>query len=469
MQRNILRFACAVAAALALFAAERSVATPPLKLEIHEKRLDNGLKVLVRVDHRVPVAVSMVWYRVGSIDETIGRTGVSHVLEHMMFKGTRSRGPGEFSRTIARAGGRDNAFTSRDYTAYHQRLHRDQLAIALELEADRMANLALNQEEFEKELRVVMEERRQRTEDNPQSLLYEQLMASAMLAEPSRNPIIGWMSDLQQLTLQDVSAWYETWYAPNNATLVVAGDVDPQQVFALAQRYFGPIASRALPKHKQPGEPPQTGVRRISVKAPAQLAQVAMAYRVPVLRDLEGDWEPYALSMLSAVLDGHDAARLPRTMVRESRVANAVDSSYDGIKRGSVGLFIVSGTPGAGHTVADMENAWRRQLAKLIDEGISEPEMKRVKTQLIAAEIYQQDSVFAQASQIGRFDALGLPLDTAERLRRKLEAVSAEQVREVARKYLVDDGLTVAVLDPQPFDPSRPPPTKAGESDEARH
>jgi zinc protease len=457
-----LRYVLTLFIAVVLFA--RSAAAGP-EATLHQHRLANGLKVLVKVDRRAPVVVSMVWYRVGSIDEVNGRSGVSHVLEHMMFKGTAALGAGEFSKAIGRAGGRDNAFTSREYTAYHQRLKSDRLPLAIRLEADRMANLRLDADEFAREIRVVMEERRQRTEDNPQALLYEQLLATAFLSSPARVPVIGWMSDLQSLTIDDVRTWYQDWYAPNNATLVVAGDIQPQEVFALAEQYFGPIAPRTLPERKPQEEAEQRGTRRIALKAPAELPHLAMAYRVPVLRDIDNDWEPYALSVLSAVLDGHDAARLPRALVREQRVAHSIGSSYEGLKRGP-GLFIVGGAPAAGRSVADLEAAWRGELRRLIEEGVNEQELTRVKAQVIASQVYQQDSVFALASQIGRYDALGLPLDTAERFMRKIQALTGEQLREVARRYLVDDGLTVAVLHPQPMGPSRPPPVPRASDDD---
>jgi zinc protease len=263
------------------------------------------------------------------------------------------------------------------------------------------------------------------------------------------------MSDLQSLTIAEVKAWYQSWYAPNNATLVVAGDVQPQEVFALARQHFGPIEARPLPQRKPQEEPEQRGLRRIALKAPAELPYLAMAYRVPVLRDIDNDWEPYALSVLSAVLDGYEGARLPRVLVREQQVAQSISSSYEGFRRGP-GLFIVSGAPAGGRSAADLEAAWRAELQRLTDEGVSESELARVKAQVIASQVYQRDSVFAQANQIGRYDALGLPPDTAERFLRKIQTVTREQIREVARRYLVDDGLTAAVLQPLPLDPSRP-------------
>ncbi|MGH8595340.1 MAG: M16 family metallopeptidase, partial [Gammaproteobacteria bacterium] len=255
-----------------------------------ERTLANGLEVIVKEDHRSPVAVSMVWYRAGSIDEVSGTTGVAHVLEHMMFKGTQKVPRGEFSRIIAGAGGRDNAFTSRDYTAYHQQLHKSKLALALELEADRMVNLQFSEEEFAREIKVIMEERRMRTDDNPHAQLAELMMATVYAVHPYRTPVIGWMNDLENLRLADARDWYNKWYAPNNATLVVCGDVEAENVFRLAEKFFGPIPARTLPERKSQIEPQQRGIKRINLKAPAEHPYLLMAYPVPVLRDVDTDW-----------------------------------------------------------------------------------------------------------------------------------------------------------------------------------
>jgi zinc protease len=373
------------------------------------------------------------------------------VLEHMMFKGTERVGIGEFSKRIAQVGGRSNAFTSRDYTAYHQQLRSSDIALAFELEADRMANLRMTEEEFSKEIRVVMEERRQRIADNPRALLYEQLLATVFSEHPYRTPIIGWMSDLERLQLRDAQAWYDTWYVPNNALIVVVGNVDAQEIFSLAQRYYGQIPAKPLPERVSRGEPDQLGIKRIEVKAAATQPFVAMAYRVPALRNVEQDWEPYALSVLSGVLDGYSAARLERELVRSSRVADSVETGYDGYGRGPA-LFYVSGTPAAGRSAAQFEQAWREELKRLIDHGVGEDELRRVKAQVVSAYVYQQDSMFSQANQIGRLHSVGLPYDAGDTIVRRLQAVTAEQVMAVARRYLVDDNLTVAVLNPQPLE-----------------
>ncbi len=240
----------------------------PLQAQVQEHVLGNGMKILVKEDHRAPVVTSMVWYRAGSMDEVNGSTGVAHVLEHMMFKGTKEVGPGEFSRIVARAGGRENAFTTKDSTVYHEQLHKSQLPLALRLEADRMANLLLSEEQFAREIKVVMEERRLRTDDQPKALLYEVFMATAYQVHPYRTPVVGWMTDLESMRVEDARDWHRRWYAPNNATLVVVGDVSAAEVFAEAERQFGPIAARPLPPRKPQTEPAQRGIKRLSVKSP---------------------------------------------------------------------------------------------------------------------------------------------------------------------------------------------------------
>ena len=420
-----------------------------------EHKLANGLRVIVKEDHRAPTVVSMVWYKAGSIDEVNGRTGVAHVLEHMMFKGTKAVPAGEFSKRIAAAGGRDNAFTSRDATGYHQQLHKSQLPLAFELEADRMANLVLSPEEFAKEIQVVMEERRLRTEDRANALVFEQLMATAFIAHPYRAPTVGWMSDLESMTWHDARDWYDYWYAPNNATIVVVGDVIPKDVFALAEKYFGAIKAKNLPERKPQDEPAQRGIRRIAVKAPAEQPSLMMAYRAPILRDVEKDWEPYALEMLAGVLDGHDAARLNSALVRSEKIANAVGAGYDSTQRGP-GIFMLSGVPSAGKSVAELEQALRRELAKIVTDGISNDELKRVKAQVVSSQVFQRDSIYYQAQQIGSLEIAGYPHQKMDAMIMKLREVTPDQVQAVAKKYLVDDSLTVAVLDPQPLDGAKP-------------
>ncbi len=422
-----------------------------------ETTLKNGLRVIVKEDRRAPTVVQMVWYRIGSMDEVDGASGVAHVLEHMMFKGTPSVGPGEFNKLVAAAGGRDNAFTSRDYTAYFQQVPKEKLAEMMRLEADRMRHLNVDPKEFAQEIKVVMEERRMRTDDNPQSRLFEQMNAVAFQAHPYRRPIIGWMNDLETMTAADAKAWYDTWYVPNNAFVVIVGDVDHKDVFALAEKYFGALDNRALPVRKPQVEPTQEGTRRVNVKAPAELPVLIMGYKAPVLRDVDKDVDPYALQMLAAILDGHDAARFNKKLVREDKVALSVNIDYDATARGP-GMIYLSGTPSEGKTVADLETALRAEIARIQKEGVSESELKRARAQLVAAEVYKLDSMFGQAMEIGQVETAGLPYQKLDRMLEKLQKVSAVEVQAVAKKYFTDDTLTIGVLEPQPLDgkPRRP-------------
>jgi zinc protease len=462
LKRLLQRRLCKPAWPLILVAAllHASAAAAAAMTQVSETELGNGMRILVKSDHRAPVVVCMVWYRVGSIDEVSGTTGVAHVLEHMLFKGTKAVPAGEFSRIIAEAGGRDNAFTSRDYTGYFQTLHKSQLGLALRLEADRMVNALIAPDEFQKEIRVVMEERRWRTDDRPRALVYEQLNAAAFKAHPYRNPVIGWMSDLETMSAHDARTFYERWYAPNNATLVVVGDVSTEEVLKLAREHFGQLPRKTLPQRRITDEPRQLGPQSITVRAPAELPYVLMAYKAPVLREPAKEWEPYALEMLANVLDGNEAARLNRTLVRTERIASSAGASYDGVARGP-GMFYLSGTPTQGKTADEVRQALQREIEKLIAEGVTEDELQRVKSQAVASHVYERDSMFYQAQQIGALQMAGLSPAVIDLFLEKLKAVTAEQVVEVAKKYLVDETLTVAYLDPQPLSgkkPSAPPP-----------
>jgi len=424
----------------------------------HEFIFENGLKLIVKEDHRSPVVVSLVMYKAGSIDEVNGITGVAHVLEHMMFKGTEKIPSGEFSKRIAAAGGNDNAFTSRDYTGYFQQLHKDHLPLAIELESDRMDKLQLTEAEFSKEIKVVMEERRLRTDDQAHSLLFEKMMAVAYQSHPYKRPVIGWMNDLENMTVKDAQTWYERWYAPNNAILVIVGDVDPKKVEKLARQYYGKLPTRQIPEidqRKPQIEPPQLGIKRITVKAPAELPYLIMGYHAPVIRDTSKDWEPFALAILESILDGHASARLNKSLVRERQIANSAGASYTATGRGE-GMFLLSGTPSPGKTVEELEQALRTEINQVIAHLVTEDELNRVKAQVVASQVYQLDSVFAQAMQIGRLESIGLSYHDIDGMIKKLQAVTAEQVRAVAKKYFDDDRLTIAILDPQPLELKQP-------------
>lgn len=416
-----------------------------------ETRLANGMHVVVREDHRAPTAVQMVWYRVGSIDEHDGVTGVAHVTEHMMFKGTPSVGPGEFNRRVAAIGGRDNAFTSTDYTAYFQQVPASQLKTVMTLEADRMRHLTLDPGGYGKEIQVIMEERRMRTDDQSTARVHEAMNAVAWQAHPYRRPIIGWMSDLEQMQVGDVRDWYRRWYVPNNATLVVVGDVSHARVFDWARETYGRIPARALEGRKQYEEPLQAGMRQLEVKAPADLPLLVMGWKAPRLVDPKEDVDPYALEILAQILDGHEGARLPAALVREQQVAVSVDASYDMVNRGP-SMFILQASPRPGHTVVELEQAIRQALAAVASQGVTEPELTRARSQLRAAEVYKKDSVMGQAMEIGVLETLGYGWQASSLMLDKLNAVTAADVQRVAQTYFKDEQLTIARLVPQPLD-----------------
>jgi zinc protease len=417
--------------------------------QTHEFNLSNGLKLIVREDHRAPTVAHMVWYRAGSMDETNGRTGVAHVLEHMMFKGTKKVKAGEFSRLVAAVGGRENAFTSRDYTAYFQQVEKSKLEEVIRLEADRMSNLNFDDAEFDKEIQVIMEERRLRTEDSPSSLLNESLMATAYMSSPYRHPVIGWMNDLVNMKAADARDWYRSWYAPNNATVVISGDVDPQNMLNLVEKYYGVIAPHDLPVRKPQVEPPQKGIKQVQVKAAADSAQLTMAWKVPKLEPGKLNYpEPYALELLTAVLDGYDNARLNRTLVKQEKVVNDVGVGYDMISRGPE-LFLINVTMAKGKTVAQAQASIRKAIEEIKEKGILESELKRIKVRILSDQIYKRDSIFGQAMEIGSNEMAGFSWRDIDSMLEKMQTITPAQVQEVAKKYLVDEGLTIAVLEPQ--------------------
>ncbi|MES2250048.1 MAG: pitrilysin family protein [Pseudomonadota bacterium] len=418
--------------------------------------LANGMTVIVQTDRRSPTAVQMVWVRVGSMDEVDGTTGVAHVLEHMLFKGTKSVPAGEFSRRVAALGGQENAFTMRDATGYYQQIPVGSLEQVMKLESDRFANNQWPDDEFKREIEVVKEERRLRTDDQPRALLGEQQNAAVFTASPYRRPVVGWMSDLESMTPADARAFFQRWYVPANAVLVVAGDVDVTRVRALAEKYYGSIPARAVPERKPRTEPAQRGIRRLEFKAPAEQAYVSLAFRVPQLTNIDdANSDAWALVVLSAVLDGYAGARLDRALTQgPGRVADSAGAYTGFIGRGPQ-LFMLDGVPAAGKTAETVEAALRAQVARVAKDGVGEAELARVKTQWVASETYKRDSVMAQARELGSNWIMGLPLDASERIVARLQAVTAAQVQAVAAKYFGDDQLTVATLRPLPPEPKR--------------
>ena len=426
----------------------------PVQIEasdgVQAYQLDNGMKVLVIENKRAPVVVSQVWYKVGGSYEHDGITGVSHVLEHLMFKGTPKHPAGEFSEIIAANGGKENAFTAKDYTAYFQRIANDKLELCLEMEADRMRNLSLDEDEFLKELEVVKEERRLRTDDVPTALTYERFNALAYANSPYRQPIIGWMEDLDSMTIDDARDWYRTWYAPNNATLVVAGDVNAEEVASLANKYFGPLKTSVIPPLKPRREAAQYGVQRVSVKLPAKVPYLIMGYKVPVLSTATDASEVYALEVLSGLLDGGSSARLQKNLVRGSELATSVGASYD-LYAMHDSSFMLSAIPSNDITTDAIESALKAEIKAIVQTPPTQQELDRVIAQVIASKVYEQDSNFYLAMQIGSLETTGLGWQTKQTYVDNVQAVTPEQIQQVAQKYFVDDRLTVAVLEPLPL------------------
>ncbi|THU01047.1 insulinase family protein [Lampropedia puyangensis] len=422
-------------------------------------RLANGLEVIVKPDRRAPTAINMLWVRTGSIDEVDGTTGVAHILEHMMFKGSKHLAAGEFSRKVAELGGQDNAFTNKDYTGYYQQVPSNQLEAVMALEADRFQHNQWPDEEFKRELEVVKEERRMRTDDQPRAKLYEQLMATTYIASQERRPVIGWMSDLDHVTADDARAFYRKWYVPGNAAVVVVGNVEPKEVLTLAQKYYGAAPAVDLPVRKATQEPKQQGPRRIVLRDRAEQPVLIMAYKTPALTNLQSpttsDREALALMALSEVLSGYEGARLDRALTRgANRVADSADAGASTGGRSGNGLFFLSGVPATGKTNAELELGLRAAVQAVADKGITAQELKRVVTQWSAATVYGQDSMMAQANDLGSNWVEGLPLNATERTIELLRQVTPEQVQAVAKKYFSDDALTVAELIPQATDSS---------------
>ena len=425
-------------------------------LQTYEYRLGNGLKLIVQEDHRAPVVISQIWYKVGSSYEPDGITGISHVLEHMMFKGTSKHPAGEFSRLISLNGGKENASTSNDYTFYYQELSADKLPLSFELEADRMNNLALLNSEFKKEIQVVISERNMRTDDNPQAHTYERFIATAFVSSPYHHLTIGWLDDLQHLNINDLNQWYKTWYAPNNAIVVVTGDVKPEAVYQLAKKYFGAIPPANITQIKPQREIKPLGEKRVIVKAEAQLPWIIMGYLVPTLVTAKEKWQPYAIAVLQGILDGGNAARLEKEIVRTQQIATDANASYDIYDRLDT-LFTLDGTPAPGHTIDQLENAFKDQIKRLQTTLVTDEELKRVKAQVIANKLYAKDSLAGKASEIGSLESVGLSWRVANQYVDNIKMVTKEQIQKVAQLYFNSDNATIGILSPLPMAKSNVP------------
>lgn len=439
--------------AKALLLAALALPLPSLAASVqptHEFMLENGLKVIVRQDHRAPVVVSQLWYKVGSSYEAPGATGLSHALEHMMFKGTAKLGPGEGSRLLRELGAEENAFTSDDYTAYYQVLAKDRLAVAFELESDRLTSLQLPADEFAREIEVIKEERRMRTEDKPSSLAYERFKAMAYPSSGYHNPTIGWMSDLNRMHIDELRAWYESWYAPNNATLVVVGDVQPEAVKALAEQYFGAIPKRQVPIAKAPLELAEPGERRMTLHLKTQLPSLMMGFNVPSLATTDNAKQVHALRLISALLDGGYSARLATRLEREQELVSGASCGYNAYARGD-SLFMLTATPNTqkGKTLAETEAGLWQELERLKTTAPTEQELARVRAQLLASMTYERDSIANQAMAIGQLETVGLSWRLLDEDLAALESVTAEDVQKAAQTFFTKARLSVVHVLPK--------------------
>lgn len=416
----------------------------------HEFILDNGLKVVVREDHRAPVVVSQIWYKVGSTYESPGQTGLSHALEHMMFKGSEKLGPGEASRILRDMGAEENAFTSDDYTAYYQVLARDRLPVALELEADRMASLRLPADEFSREIEVIKEERRLRTDDKPNAKAFELFSAMAFPASSYRTPTIGWMADLNRMKVEELRHWYESWYTPNNATLVVVGDVTVDEVKGLAQRFFGAIPKRPVPPAKLPLELAEPGYRETTLHVQTQLPSLIYGFNVPGLATAKDPRTVHALRLISALLDGGYSARLPSRLERGEELVSGASSSYNPFTRGD-SLFVVSAMPNQQKqkNLADVETGIWKLLDELKTTPPSAEELERVRAQVIAGLVYDRDSISSQATAIGMLETVGLSWKLIDSELEELKSVTPADIQNAARTYFTRERLSVAHVLPE--------------------
>ncbi|MEW6584894.1 MAG: pitrilysin family protein [Nitrospirota bacterium] len=422
---------------LALFSVTNGLAS-----EVREYTLENGLKVIIIEEHKAPVATFQVWYRVGTKDEPAGRSGLSHLLEHMMFKGTSKYGPSMLSKIIQKNGGTDNAYTTKDYTVYFELLSSDRIGISVDLEADRMQNLTLEPKEALSERKVVMEERRLRYEDDPQRSLLEEVMAAAFKVHPYQRPVIGWSSHLEQMDPEDLFKYYKTYYAPNNAVIIVVGDISGDAMIKHIREAFEDIPKGPAIEAIGSAEPEQRGERRLILKRDAELPYVLAAYHTPSFPDEDS----YALDVLNVILSGGKSSRLYQSMVYEKKIALDADADYDGLSENPY-VFLFDATAAPGRDIKDVEAALFEEVDKIKEAPPSEREIQKAKNQIEASFVMGQDSIYLQAMKYGMFEMLGgwgLTNTYLEGIRK----VRPEDVSRVARKYLSEDNRTVGILVP---------------------
>ncbi len=415
---------------------------------LHEAAFDNGVRLVVEEDHSAPVAIVQIWLKVGGRDETPGKTGLAHVFEHMMFKGSKHLAAGEFSRRIAAMGGNDNAFTSHDYTAYFEIVPAAKVDEVLGMEAERFANLNLRAEDFAKEIQVIQEERRMRTDDDPNSRMFEELTSVALRLHPYRDPVIGWMQDLKKLNIEDVRTFYKAHYIPGNVTVVVVGDVDFADVKKTVARTFGKLRKKPVEARFNPVEPEPIGPKRMVAVLPAQLPMLAVTMPVPVWKPGENDREAAALSVATEILAGGRSALLNREIVDKQRKAFAAAAGYDPFSMG-IDMWFAYGMLGPKQTAEGFEAALWATIGKLRDKGPDASQLAAAKRRMVADQVFAQDSLYIRAKEIGMLETVGIGADKRDAWLEALGKVTAEDVQEVLKHWIRQERSTTGVLQPE--------------------
>jgi len=424
------------------------LSTPLHAAELQQTTFNNGVKLIVEEDHSAPVAMVQVWLKVGGRDETPGKTGLAHVFEHMMFKGSKALKPGEYSKQISAMGGNDNAFTSHDFTAYFETVPASQVDTVLKMEAERFAHLNLNAEEFGREIKVIMEERRMRTEDDPNSHMFEELSAAALRLHPYRNPVIGWMQDLEQLNINDVRDFYKKHYVARNATVVIVGDVSFKHVKKVVQQSFGRMKNVDVPARFNPTEPEPLGAKRVDVHLPAKSPVLAITLPVPVWKPGKNDTEVAALAVATHILGGGRTAILQRQLVDAQRKAFSASAGYDPFGMG-LDLWYAYGMLSAKQSSHDFEKALWEILQDMKKKPVSAKQLQTAKKNMIASEIFAQDSLYLRAKVIGRMETVGIGAMHKDEWLDAIRAVTAKDVQDVVAKYLRPERATTGTLKPE--------------------
>lgn len=441
-------FRCARYGLLAiLLCAGMGLTSTPAYALLHETTFPNGVKLIVEEDHAAPVAMVQVWIKVGGRDELPGKTGLAHVMEHMMFKGSKALGPGEFSRRIALMGGNDNAFTTHDYTAYFETVPSNKVDEVLSMELERFTQLKLDAKEFGREIEVIKEERRMRTEDDPNSRMFEELASVALRVHPYRNPVIGWMEDLNRLTVQDVRSFYLRHYVAGNVILVVVGDVDAAHIQQQVAKTFGQLPRRPIPPRFNPKEGEPLGPKRLQVKLPAELPLLAIATWVPVWKPGKNDREVAALAVATEMLAGGRSALLKKHLVDDQRIAFSTGAGYDPFSMGlDLWYFYASLAPGQKPQAA--ENAFWHLVRRIQNEPVDETALAAAKRRIVAEEVFASDSLYLRAKRIGQMEAVGIGAKRWHDWLKAIREVKGSDVRKVLQRWIRPERSTTGILTP---------------------